>query len=166
MSWISDRLAEKTSAVGVGMIGNAAINILAAPQAWQSQATAILAGVLMILYPSTAPVTAAPAATLAPPPTIGAVAGALLLAVMLATSACTIPIPGQLTPTEQAAVTVACNVDALAQPVAVAIANAVDAQAVASAESVDAQLVHPVVTAACAAINGKPASVTVTTAAP
>lgn len=71
MSWLSNRLAEKTSAVGIGMIANAAINIASAPNAWQAQLPSIVTGILMILYPEAVPGTASaaePASTPAPAP--------------------------------------------------------------------------------------------------
>ena len=72
MSWLSNRLAEKTSAVGIGMIANAAINIASAPNAWQAQLPSVVTGILMILYPEAVPGTASavaePAVASAPPP--------------------------------------------------------------------------------------------------
>ena len=59
MSWLSNRLAEKTSAVGIGMIANAAINIATAPNAWQGQLPSIVTGILMILYPEAVPTASA-----------------------------------------------------------------------------------------------------------
>lgn len=70
-----------------------------------------------------------------------------------------------LTPTEKKIVTVLCNVDAVAQPVAIAIADAV-APEVAALATLDQQLVHPAVVAACAAINGVPSVVVTGTVAP
>lgn len=72
MSWLSNRLAEKTSAVGIGMIANAAINITSAPNAWQAQLPSIVTGILMVLYPEavqgTANAVVEPAVVPAPAP--------------------------------------------------------------------------------------------------
>ena len=68
---------------------------------------------------------------------------------------------GSLTPAAQQAIKIACNVDALAQPVAVTLAPSV-APGLAPIAATDQALVHPAVVAACKAVNGTPAAVTVT----
>jgi hypothetical protein len=117
------------------------------------------------------PVLASQGATPAPAvgvslPTLGSAAKAiavLMLAVSaLAMSACT--STGQLTPEAQQIITIACNVDGFAQPVAVTVAPALGPE-VAAAAAFDAALVHPAVQAACKGVGGAPASVTVTPAA-
>jgi hypothetical protein len=60
----------------------------------------------------------------------------------------------------QAAVLVACRVDAVAQPIVVALAP-LAGQQVALAGALDAQLVHPAVVAACAALGGNVIGVSV-----
>lgn len=72
----------------------------------------------------------------------------LLLPAMLALAACD-------SPGSRAALAVACQIDAAAQPVAVQIAPALAPQ-LAGVAAIDQQLVHPVVVAACAAMGGKP----------
>ena len=71
---------------------------------------------------------------------------------------------GTLDPAAQAVVSVACNVDALAQPVMLALAPEL-APELAPLAAGDAALVHPAVAAACKAVNGTPASVTVSSGA-
>lgn len=58
-----------------------------------------------------------------------------------------------LSPTTQAGIMAACKVDAIVQPVLVALSPLGGAQVQALA-TVDAQLAHPVVQAACAAVGG------------
>lgn len=85
-----------------------------------------------------------------PPPGIGAL---ILLALPLGLAACA--PDGTLKPGVAAALAVACQVDAVAQPVVVQIAPAVAPQVTAIA-AVDQQLIHPAVQQACQAVNGKP----------
>lgn len=103
------------------------------------------------------------ASTTAPQPQGLKPLGALLLCLALGmASACT--STGQLTPQAQQIITVACNVDALAQPVAQTIAPEL-APELTPVTTIDAALVHPAVVQACKAVNGTPSSVTVTPAA-
>jgi hypothetical protein len=75
-----------------------------------------------------------------------------LLAVSLV-SACT------LTPSQQAAVRVACNVDGLLVPIAQPVLLAL-MPSTAGAVAADQALVHPIVVSLCAGLGGTPASVT------
>lgn len=58
-----------------------------------------------------------------------------------------------LSPTTQAGIMAACKVDAIVQPVLVALSPLAGAQVQALATA-DQQLAHPVVQAACAAVGG------------
>jgi hypothetical protein len=79
----------------------------------------------------------------------------MILLACLATSC------SNMTPAQQQALHVACNVDgaivAAAQPVVASMGSGG-----ATGSTIDSLLVHPAVVAACAALNGTPASVTVT----
>lgn len=90
-----------------------------------------------------------------PPKIVSAWAVALFLP-LLGLAAC--QADGTLKPGVAAALAVACQVDAVAQPVVVQIAPAVAPQVTAIA-AVDQQLVHPAVQQACQAVNGKPVAV-------
>lgn len=79
-------------------------------------------------------------------------AGSLVTLVSLA--ACT--PQGELTPRAKAALTTACLVNGVIQPVAVKVL-AVTTPEAAGALAIDAALVHPAVQAACAAVGGTPA---------
>ena len=97
------------------------------------------------------PPAAAPAAPAGvPQPAAGAIA-----AMLGAFALCGVLVLGACSPQQTAALKVACQVDAAAQPIAVPLASALVPQ-VAGIASIDQQLVHPAVIAACAAVNGKP----------
>jgi len=83
----------------------------------------------------------------------------LTFVAVVALSACSV------TPAAQEAISIACIVDGVLQPVAVTVAPFL-APELTPATTVDASLVHPVVVAACKAVNGIPAKVTVPDAAP
>jgi hypothetical protein len=78
--------------------------------------------------------------------------------------ACLAASCSNMTPAQQQALHVACNVDGAivpaAQPVIASMGNGG-----ATASTIDSLLVHPAVVAACAALNGTPASVTLTSPA-
>ena len=75
--------------------------------------------------------------------------------------ACLAASCSNMTPAQQQALTVACNVDGAIVPAAQPVVATMGTGG-AMAESIDSLLVHPAVVAACASLKGTPASVTVT----
>lgn len=88
---------------------------------------------------------------------------AVLLALAVALSACA--PDGTLTPGALQTVRVLCAGDAIAQPIAVTLAPTLLPQATPAAQ-LDQLLLHPVVVNACAAVGGKPATITTTSTVP
>lgn len=78
--------------------------------------------------------------------------------------ACLAASCSNMTPAQQQALRVACNVDGAIVPAAQPVVASMGSGG-ATAATIDSLLVHPAVVAACAALNGTPASVTVTSPA-